>query len=89
MIELFKHHRPSELIECEALIFRVIIFYEYWKVVTICYIQNKFGFSFKRSFCVSHLQCLNDYYDYMFHNGGVHFLWEMRPQKNLDGMQGT
>lgn len=34
------------------------------------YIQNDFGFSFKRSTCVGHLQCSNEFYDYMHRNAG-------------------
>ena len=33
--------------------------------------QNDFGLSFRRSTCIGHLQCQNDYYDYMHRNGGM------------------
>lgn len=42
-----------------------------WCTIKTLNIQNNFGFLFKHSSCVSHLQCLNEFCDYMYHNGGI------------------
>ena len=42
-----------------------------WCTTKTTNIQNNFRFSFRQS-CVGHLRCPNEYYNYMFCNGGVH-----------------
>jgi hypothetical protein len=42
-----------------------------WCTTKTTNIQNDFGLSFRRSTCVGHLQCHNDYCDYMNRNGGL------------------
>jgi hypothetical protein len=42
-----------------------------WCTTKITNIQNDFGLSFRRSTCAGHLQCHNDYCDYMNRNGGL------------------
>ena len=41
----------------------------HWCTTKTMNIQNNFGLSFWRSTCVGYLQCHNEYYDYMHHNG--------------------
>ena len=43
----------------------------HWCTTKTLNIQNNFVLSFWRSTCVGHIQCHNDYYDYMHGNGGV------------------
>jgi hypothetical protein len=42
-----------------------------WCTTKTTNIQNDFGLSFRRSTCAGHLQCHNDYCDYMNRNGGL------------------
>jgi hypothetical protein len=42
-----------------------------WCTTKTTNIQNNFGLSFRHSTCVCHLQCPNDYCDYMHRNGGL------------------
>jgi hypothetical protein len=42
-----------------------------WSTTKTTNIQNDFGLSFRRSTCVGHFQCPNDYCDYMNPNGGL------------------
>jgi hypothetical protein len=42
-----------------------------WCTTKTTNIQNDFGLSFRRSTCAGHLQCQNDYCDYMNRNGGL------------------
>ena len=42
-----------------------------WCTTKTTNIQNDFGLSFRRSTCAGHLQCPNDYCDYMHRNGGL------------------
>ena len=62
-----------------------------WCTTKTTNIQNDFEFSFQRSTCASHLQCPNDYCDYMHRNAGLlhntewlvqllsHLLWVIFP----------
>ena len=43
-----------------------------WCTTKITNIINDFGLSFRRSSYASYLQCINTYYDYMYHNGSVY-----------------
>ena len=42
-----------------------------WCTTKITNIQNDFGLFFRRSTCTGHLQCPDDYCNYMYHNGGL------------------
>jgi hypothetical protein len=41
-----------------------------WCTTKTTNIQNDFGLSFRRSTCAGHLQCSNDFWDYMHRNAG-------------------
>jgi hypothetical protein len=43
----------------------------HWCTTKTMNIRNDFRLSFRRSTCAGHLQCHNNYYDYMNHNGGL------------------